>query len=68
MPHTVRVTDEVQAPVDAVLPGRVGLLVRIPIQPGLRAAALEAVRKIVEAEEGDPEEIEAVYFTSFVMQ
>jgi flagellar protein FliL len=34
----------------------------------LRAAALEAVRKIVEAEEGDPEEIEAVYFTSFVMQ
>ena len=34
----------------------------------LRAAALEAVRKIVEAEEGDPEEVEAVYFTSFVMQ
>jgi flagellar FliL protein len=34
----------------------------------LRAAALEAVRKIVEAEDGDPEEVEAVYFTSFVMQ
>ncbi len=34
----------------------------------LRAAALEAVRKIVKAEEGDPEEVEAVYFTSFVMQ
>ena len=34
----------------------------------LRAAALEAVRKIVEAEEGDPEEVEALYFTSFVMQ
>ena len=34
----------------------------------LRAAALEAVRKIVEAEEGDPEEVEAVYFTNFVMQ
>lgn len=34
----------------------------------LRTAALEAVRKIVEAEEGDPEEVEAVYFTSFVMQ
>jgi flagellar protein FliL len=34
----------------------------------LRAAALAAVRKIVEAEEGDPEEVEAVYFTSFVMQ
>jgi len=34
----------------------------------LRAAALTAVRKIVESEEGDPEEVEAVYFTSFVMQ
>lgn len=34
----------------------------------LRTAALEAIRKIVEAEEGDPEEVEAVYFTSFVMQ
>jgi flagellar protein FliL len=34
----------------------------------LRAAALAAVRKIVEAEEGDPDEVEAVYFTSFVMQ
>jgi flagellar protein FliL len=34
----------------------------------LRAAALEAVRKIVEAEDGDPETVEAVYFTSFVMQ
>jgi flagellar FliL protein len=34
----------------------------------LRAAALKAVRKIVESEEGDPEEVEAVYFTSFVMQ
>jgi len=34
----------------------------------LRAAALTAVRKIVEAEDGDPDEVEAVYFTSFVMQ
>ncbi|MEO8308286.1 MAG: flagellar basal body-associated FliL family protein [Pseudomonadota bacterium] len=34
----------------------------------LRAAALEAIRKIVVAEGGKPEELEAVYFTSFVMQ
>ena len=34
----------------------------------LRAAALEVVRKIVTAEGGKPEEVEAVYFTSFVMQ
>jgi flagellar protein FliL len=34
----------------------------------LRAAALEAVRKIVGAEGQKPEALEAVYFTSFVMQ
>jgi flagellar FliL protein len=34
----------------------------------LRAAALEAIRKIVKDEGGEPEAIEAVYFTSFVMQ
>jgi flagellar protein FliL len=34
----------------------------------LRAAALEAVRKIVAAEGEKPEALEAVYFTSFVMQ
>ncbi|MET0282461.1 MAG: flagellar basal body-associated FliL family protein [Steroidobacteraceae bacterium] len=34
----------------------------------LRAAALEAVRKIIEAEGEKPEALEAVYFTSFVMQ
>jgi len=34
----------------------------------LRADALAAVRKIVEDEDGDPEEVENVYFTSFVMQ
>jgi flagellar protein FliL len=34
----------------------------------LRAAALEAVRKIVSAEGQKPEGLEAVYFTSFVMQ
>jgi flagellar FliL protein len=34
----------------------------------LRVAALEAVRKIIGAEGGKPEALEAVYFTSFVMQ
>jgi flagellar FliL protein len=34
----------------------------------LRIAALEAVRKIIEAEGQKPEALEAVYFTSFVMQ
>jgi flagellar FliL protein len=34
----------------------------------LRAATLEAVRKVVKAENGDPNAVEAVYFTSFVMQ
>jgi flagellar FliL protein len=34
----------------------------------LRAAALEAVRKIVKDEGSKPEGVEAVYFTSFVMQ
>ncbi len=34
----------------------------------LRAAALEAVRKIIAAEGEKPEALEAVYFTSFVMQ
>jgi flagellar FliL protein len=34
----------------------------------LRAAALEAVRKIIAAEGQKPETLEGVYFTSFVMQ
>lgn len=34
----------------------------------LRAAALEAIRKIVADEGEKPEALEAVYFTSFVMQ
>jgi flagellar protein FliL len=34
----------------------------------LRAAALEAVRKIIAAEGQKPEGLEGVYFTSFVMQ
>src|SRR5690606_24901115 len=34
----------------------------------LRTATLEAVRKVVADEDGKPETLEAVYFTSFVMQ
>jgi flagellar FliL protein len=34
----------------------------------LLQSALEAVRKIIKAEGGKPEKVEAVYFTSFVMQ
>jgi flagellar FliL protein len=34
----------------------------------LRLATLEAVRRIIAAEGGKPEALEAVYFTSFVMQ
>jgi flagellar FliL protein len=34
----------------------------------LRAAALEAVRAILKGEGADPGKLEAVYFTSFVMQ
>jgi flagellar FliL protein len=34
----------------------------------LRNATLEAVRKIVAAEGGDPKSVENVYFTSFVIQ
>ena len=34
----------------------------------LRQATLEAVRKIIAAEGGKPDALEAVYFTSFVMQ
>jgi quinol monooxygenase YgiN len=54
MPHTVRVTDEVQAPVDAILPGRVGLLVRIPVQSGLRAAALDVLNRYVDDLDQEP--------------
>lgn len=54
MPHTVPVAHEVQTPVDAVLPGRVGLLVRIPIQPGLRAAALDVLNRYVDDLDQEP--------------
>ncbi|MFN8167985.1 MAG: putative quinol monooxygenase [Candidatus Nanopelagicales bacterium] len=47
-------TDELQSPVDAVLPGRVGLLVRIPTHPGMRAAALDVLNRYVDDLEQEP--------------
>ena len=35
---------------------------------GLRKQALDVIRGVVKAEGGNPELVEAVYFTSFVMQ
>ena len=40
--------------VDAVLPGRIGLLVRIPITPGLRAAALDVLNRYVDDLDQEP--------------
>jgi flagellar FliL protein len=34
----------------------------------LRIKSLQAVRGVIKAEGGDPEKVEAIYFTSFVMQ
>ena len=35
-------------PIDAVLPGRIGMLVRIPTLPGMRAAALDALNRYID--------------------
>ena len=40
--------------VDAVLPGRVGLLVRIPVRAGLRAAALDVLNRYVDLLDEEP--------------
>jgi quinol monooxygenase YgiN len=40
--------------VDAVLPGRIGLLVRIPVVPGMRAAALDVLNRYVDALDEEP--------------
>jgi quinol monooxygenase YgiN len=52
MGQTVRVTGE--GPVDAVLPGRLGLLVRIPVLPGMRAAALDVLNRYVDDLDEEP--------------
>ena len=41
-------------PVDAVLPGRVGLLVRIPVQRGMRPAALDVLHRYVDDLDQEP--------------
>jgi quinol monooxygenase YgiN len=45
---TLVVVTNADQPVDAILPGRVGLLVRIPVLPGLRAAALDVLNRYVD--------------------
>ena len=41
-------------PVDAVLPGRIGILVRIPTVAGMRAAALDVVNRYVDDLDEEP--------------
>ncbi|MEI8057489.1 MAG: antibiotic biosynthesis monooxygenase family protein [Actinomycetes bacterium] len=41
-------TDPPDPMVDAVLPGRIGLLVRIPVLPGMRPAALDVLNRYVD--------------------
>ena len=43
-----------QPPIDAVLPGRIGMLVRIPTLPGMRAAALDALNRYVDDLDEEP--------------
>ncbi|CAB4846561.1 unannotated protein [freshwater metagenome] len=50
----VGVRDQDQPPVDAVLPGRIGLLVRIPVQPGRRAGALDVLNRYVDDLDQEP--------------
>ena len=40
--------------VDAVLPGRIGLLVRVPVKPGMRAAALDVLNRYVNDLDEEP--------------
>ncbi len=37
-----------EAPVDAILPGRIGLLVRIPVVAGMRPAALDVLNRYID--------------------
>jgi quinol monooxygenase YgiN len=40
--------------IDAVLPGRIGMLVRIPTLPGMRAAALDALNRYIDDLDEEP--------------
>jgi quinol monooxygenase YgiN len=41
-------------PVDAILPGRIGLLVRIPVVAGMRPAALDVLNRYVDDLDDEP--------------
>ena len=51
--HTGRVSTEATS-VDAVLPGRIGLLVRIPTREGMRAAALDVLHRYIDDLDQEP--------------
>lgn len=52
MSNTVSVSHETS--LDAVLPGRIGLLVRIPVVPGMRPAALDVLNRYVDDLDQEP--------------
>jgi quinol monooxygenase YgiN len=54
MGDTGAVTEPAQPPLDAILPGRVGMLVRVPVKPGLRAAALDVLNRYVDDLDQEP--------------
>ena len=54
MGDTFPVTEHAGPGVDAVLPGRIGLLVRVPINPGMRAAALDVLNRYVDDLDSEP--------------
>jgi quinol monooxygenase YgiN len=54
MGDTESVSEHVDPVVDAVLPGRIGILVRIPVLPGLRAAALDVLNRYVDDLDSEP--------------
>ena len=54
MGDTLPVGEQVGPEVDAVLPGRIGLLVRVPVKPGLRAAALDVLNRYVDDLDQEP--------------
>ena len=59
MPHTGRVNEPTgptgqMQPIDAVLPGRIGMLVRIPVLPGMRPVALDVLNRYVDDLDQEP--------------
>jgi (4S)-4-hydroxy-5-phosphonooxypentane-2,3-dione isomerase len=52
--HPVTEPDATSTALDTVLPGRIGILVRMPIRPGLRAAALDVLNRYVDDLDEEP--------------